>query len=451
MATIGQSLPNPESGWRRYDDTVGSIDYTGTWGIDTNAGYYGGSYRASNIVDNKIQICFLGTKFRIIADYFTNKPKDVSITVDGVESTYSQYSTSAVQKALVYEKTGLNREYHIITITVKEPTVWTSFDAIDIDDDGELIRYNYLTSDWAEPMKKYGVASFGFDEASGNTIDKLGNGYVGTVTGATRVIGWNGEGSAMNGNTTSSTTVKFNAPVIPNGAKTIRFKLKVTSNKEGVVVTRTQGSAGNGLQIGLYNSYLYVNLYEKNTLIFGTGLSKILDLNKWYDIMFSWDGTTSTGAVKLYLNEELVSKTTAISNETAVSIHNMSVLGHYSATGFSFDGQLDDLQIYNKALSPSDFTQKRLVVKTTDNKNLVLSPTSTRVKEIPNTAEYMMLAQGGIVKEIDSAVDSQPIDFTKTTTEYEIVTNNKTPLGKGRIFTIPIDSDFKTAMIEDNY
>ncbi|MGE8038039.1 LamG domain-containing protein [Lysinibacillus sp. NPDC093692] len=300
-------------------------------------------------------------------------------------------------------------------------------------------------------MAQHGVAWFDFDEASGNVLDKLGNYYTGTITGATRVSGWNGEGSAMSGNTIASTVVKFNSPIIPNGAKTIRFKLKVTSNKEGVIVTRTQGSAGNGLQIGLYNSYLYINLYEKNNLIFGTGLSKILDINKWYDIMFSWDGTTSTSAVKLYLDEELVSKTTAISNETAVSIHNMSVLGHYSATGFSFDGQLDDLQIYNKALSPSDFIQKRLVVKTTDSKNLVLSPDTARVKEIPNTTEYMMLAQGGIIKEIDSAVDRPPIDFTKTTTEYEIVTNNRTPLGKGRMFTIPIGSDFKTAMIEDNY
>jgi len=298
-------------------------------------------------------------------------------------------------------------------------------------------------------MAQHGVAWFGFDESSGNVVDKLGNGYTGTVTGATRVSGWNGEGSAMSGNTTTFTTIKFNAPIIPNGAKTIRFKLKLTSYKEGIIVTRTQGSAGNGLQIGIFGNYLYANLYNKNTLIIETGLS--VGLNKWHDIMFSWDGTTNTGAVKMYLDEELISKKTAISNETIASIHNMSVLGHYSATGYSLDGQIDDLQIYNKALSPSNFTQKRLVVKTTDSKNLVLSPTTNRVKEIPNTAEYMMLAQGGIVKEIDSAVDSQPIDFTKTTTEYEIVTNNRTPLGKGRMFTIPIVNDFETAMIEDNY
>ncbi|MFJ6207310.1 LamG-like jellyroll fold domain-containing protein [Lysinibacillus sp. NPDC092081] len=299
-------------------------------------------------------------------------------------------------------------------------------------------------------MSQYGVAWFGFDESSGDVYDKLGlYNYVGTVTGATRVGGWNGEGLAISGNTTASTTVKFNAPVIPNGEKTIRFKLKLTTYKEGIIVTRTQGSAGNGIQIGIYNNYLYANLYNKNTLIIETGLS--IGLNKWYDIMFSWDGTTNVDAVKMYLDDKLVSKKTAISNETVASVHKMSVLGHHSATGYSLDGQLDDLQIYNKALSPSDFTQKRLVVKTTDNKNLVLSPTSTRVKEIPNTAEYMMLAQGGLVREIDSAVDSQPIDFTKPTTEYEIITNNKTPLGKGRMFTIPIGSDFKTAMIEDNY
>ncbi len=161
--------------------------------------------------------------------------------------------------------------------------------------------------------------------------------------------------------------------------------------------------------------------------------------------------TQKSNVIQLYIDETFIGIYRSIAN--IITPKNPLRLGYLNVSGYQewYSGQLDDLQIYNKALSPSDFTKKRLVVKTTDNKNLVLSPTLARVKEIPNTAEYMMLDQGGVVREIDSAVDSQPIDFTKPTTEYELVTNNKTPLGKGRMFTIPIGSDFKTAMIEDNY
>ncbi|UPW81595.1 LamG domain-containing protein [Lysinibacillus sp. Ag94] len=307
-------------------------------------------------------------------------------------------------------------------------------------------------------MYQYGVAWFGFDEASGSVVNKLDNNYIGTVSGGVRVEGWNGEGKAMNLDTVANKKVAFNSTLLPYGGKTVRFKFKCTTinnqyflfmgnakdyNTNGWSFQFSGGNGWNGtMHIGFRGSsatYEYPTLSTKN----------VCD-GKWHESIFSLEGGTIGSKWRTYLDGELVSEGILKQNESSFSknfeINNRS----YGNSGNYENLFLDDLQIYNKALSPSDFEQRRLAVKTTNNKNLVLSPTSTRVKEIPNTAEYMMLAQGGVIKEIDSAVDRPPIDFTKTTTEYEIVTNKRTPLGEGRMFTIPIGSDFKTAMIEDN-
>ncbi|MFU8645904.1 LamG domain-containing protein [Lysinibacillus sp. RSDA_15] len=304
-------------------------------------------------------------------------------------------------------------------------------------------------------MAQYGVAWFDFDEASGNVHDKLGlNNYVGTVTGATRVGGWNGEGKAIQSSGINQ-YVGFNSPIVPHDIFTIKFKIKATPNTSAgsyFLGNVHMGTTNANYGFTLFTASGYVRYVEVTTN--GSTIDCYIDIygildNKWHDVIIS---KNSSKLVSIYVDGKLYG--TVLSTTTFNATNPLGLLNatsFYGQAGRWLNGQIDDLQIYNKALSPSDLTQKRLVVKTTDNKNLVLSPTLARVKEIPNTAEYMMLAQGGVVREIDSAVDSQPIDFTKPTTEYELVTNNKTPLGKGRMFTIPIGSDFKTAMIEDNY
>lgn len=305
-------------------------------------------------------------------------------------------------------------------------------------------------------MTQFGVAWFGFDEASGNVIDKLGlNNYIGTVTGATRVGGWNGEGNAMSFDGVDD-FVEFNDKIIRIGSKTIRMKIKIKSTVNRWSILLANGNSASGRQG--YHLQMKANTTEisfhnsSNAVAKSVYAFKELPLEVWIDLMIVVDSTSKT--FKLYANDELIGRSGGIEEFNIEPSANLRIARNTVTTVadyFSGNIDIDDLQIYNKALSPSDFTQKRLAVKAVDNKNLVLSPTSARVKEIPNTLEYMMLAQGGVVKEIDSAVDSKLIDFTKPTTEYEIVTDNKTPLGKGRMFTIPIGSDFKTAMIEDNY
>lgn len=306
-------------------------------------------------------------------------------------------------------------------------------------------------------MAQYGVAWFGFDESSGNVYDKLGNNYVGTVTGATRVQGWNGEGSAMNFNGASN-WISFNNRILPFKEKTIKFKVKTTAGGNILDTYTTSNANSVGYNINISGGacsvawYTATNPFASSLTIFSSATDINLSNGKWNEIMFTWTGNIEDFA-RLYINDKLVAIAMASASESInnYSSQNLSV-GARRFTSYRnwFNGQIDDLQIYNKVLTPSDFEQKRLVIKSESNKNLVLSPISTRIKEIPNTEENTLLAQGGIIHEIDSAVDRPPISLIRTSTEYEIVGNNNSIIGKGKMFTIPIDTNFKTAFIEDN-
>lgn len=290
-------------------------------------------------------------------------------------------------------------------------------------------------------MAQYGFAWFGFDEASGNIYDKLGlNNYAGTVTGATRTQGWNGEGNAITFSG-SNQFVAFSTSILPRGEKTIRFKVKTSQTTAGRILVDYTTSNSMGWFIHVLDSNLVVEFYNGISYLVNYPISD----GFWHDIMISYDQNT----LKLYIDDMINYKRTIKFTEASWTT-NVCRLGAGNVDRY-FNGQLDDLQIYSKALSPSNFTQKRLAVKTIDNKNLALSTMSTRVKEIPNTTEDILLSQGGVIKEIDSAIDRPLMDLTRITTEYEITNNINSALGSGKAFTVPIATNFKTIVIEDNY
>jgi len=305
-------------------------------------------------------------------------------------------------------------------------------------------------------MAQYGVVWYSFDEASGNVHDKLGLGsYVGTTSNVQRLNGWNGEGHSVSFNGTSS-VITQTAPM-PDREVTIRFKFKTNTLRATdmyFLTTLNSYKDQKGMAIGIASgkfhiawtssANVYCVRYESN--------DSFTD-NQWHDVFISWDGKQGS-LMSIYIDDmKTPHAVLQTQNNNNGHLYPMFTIGRPAGitTAGWYGGELDDLQIYNKALSPSDFTQKRLVVKTTDNKNLVLSPNTARVKEIPNTVEYVMLAQGGVVKEIDSAVDRPSIDLTRATTEYEITNNSNSVLGKGKMFTVPISTNFKTIVIEDNY
>lgn len=303
-----------------------------------------------------------------------------------------------------------------------------------------------------ELMAQYGVAWFGFDEASGNVTDKLGGSYVGTVTGATRVSGWNGEGNAMNFDGNDYITMNNNS-FIPTAEKTIRFKIKLNKiNTAQVILGNATGYDFKGFRLYIDGSnflqYYQTHGGSSTSARLATSVKKIDEVDKWYDIMVT---RSANNILSFYINDKLDS-THIISKAESTPDSSLLIGMRVTHNDYYLNGQIDDLQIYSKAFIPSDFTQTQnhIAIKTSDNKVITLPNREGRVKEIPTASEVDLINQCYTWREIDNAVDSTGVDLTQTTTEYEVVSKANSTLGNGKVFTIPID-DFKTIKIEDNY
>jgi hypothetical protein len=143
MATVGQQLTSPETGWRRYDDTDSRILYKGNWTISNMSGRYNNTEHYSNNAGATIALKFYGTKIRLINMFNVDRSKIININIDGNITTFSEnndsFNNSTNYQRLVYEKTGLDLGVHTIILTLTE-SMYLALDSIDIDDTGYLMH-----------------------------------------------------------------------------------------------------------------------------------------------------------------------------------------------------------------------------------------------------------------------------------------------------------------------
>lgn len=147
MATVGQPLTQPESGWRRIEETDSNFTYEGVWGSRSNSAYSGGSQKtqSNTVLNNKIKFKFYGTKIRIISTLYPSYTPKVKIIIDGIEEYYSLQGTQT-NIALAYEKTNLPLGIHYIEVEkisnggYDPDFLW---DAIDIDYNGYIANKDF--------------------------------------------------------------------------------------------------------------------------------------------------------------------------------------------------------------------------------------------------------------------------------------------------------------------
>ncbi|WP_315109800.1 Ig-like domain-containing protein [Clostridium intestinale] len=141
-ATVGQQLPSPEAGWRRYDDSDSKIIYSGSgWQVENNTVHYNSTEHYNRTdKDAKITFKFYGSKLRLITDRNSNRSSSqvINVSVDGVNvGSFNTYGDPLAQR-LSFEKTGLTMGNHVVEITTNMVSSMT-LDAIDIDETGYLI------------------------------------------------------------------------------------------------------------------------------------------------------------------------------------------------------------------------------------------------------------------------------------------------------------------------
>jgi hypothetical protein len=211
--------------------------------------------------------------------------------------------------------------------------------------DDFLIAFTIATSQIPAGL----VAAYGFNEGTGtSTTDASGNGRTGTISGAT----WSTQGkfgSALSFNGSSNLVTVADAPALRlTTGMTLEAWVFPTlaSGVRDVIIKEGPGA-------DYYNLYArnWHGLPESNVLVSGsnrTAEGPALAANAWTHLAGTYDGS----AVRLYVNGVLVATTNfagSISTSTgALRIGGNTIWGEY------FQGQIDEVRIYNRALTLSE-------------------------------------------------------------------------------------------------
>jgi hypothetical protein len=214
------------------------------------------------------------------------------------------------------------------------------------------------------------MAAYGFNEGIGTVVsDASGNGNNGTISGAT----WTTSGKYGNALTFNGT----NALVTINNAPSLQLTSAMTL--EAWVYPTTVSSAWRDV-IYKGNDNYYLEGTSKNLSlpamggtfgnpIYGTGA---LIANSWAHLAATYDGAM----MRLYVNGVQVSsraQTGAIATST-----NPLQIGGDSLYGQYFAGRIDEVRIYNRALS---------VAEIQTDMNTPISPPQLQLQHRPRSAD----------------------------------------------------------------
>jgi hypothetical protein len=194
------------------------------------------------------------------------------------------------------------------------------------------------------------VAAYAFDEGTGTTVmDASGNGNRGTVSGATWVAGGKNGGALRFDGSTARVTINDSASLHLTTAMTLEAWVNPSStdgwrdviykgnDNYFLEASSSRGSPGGG---GTFSG--------TDTIVYAPSL---LAANTWTHLALTYDGST----LRLYLNGNQVSsgsRTGTIATSTnPLQIGGDSIFGQY------FRGLIDDVRVYNRALSAAEVQQ----------------------------------------------------------------------------------------------
>ena len=141
---------------------------------------------------------------------------------------------------------------------------------------------------------------------------------------------------------------------------TNEFSLSIWINRGGSLISLSEGLISKATSTPGPNGYI-MNIRQSTNILrftiydgisgYTTDSTMEIEVDKWYHFVGTWDGTTS----KLYINGLLDNKETFSGVTISDDFKSLELGNHYGT--HSYHGIIDEVRIYNRALSKDEVTK----------------------------------------------------------------------------------------------
>jgi hypothetical protein len=226
----------------------------------------------------------------------------------------------------------------------------------------------------------------------GNANDESGNGNNGVVNGATLAEDRFGNaGSAYSFDGNDGITMPP-SDILNIGLSDFTISLFIKpSNIEGLnknIIGKRYYSLGNGYSVNIENGRVFSELLDANSTTY-TGSTSEVALNEWQHVCATFD---RDGNSSIYLNGQLEGSLPISGESGDLSNSSELFIGYFAPVGpdcfngcLFFEGSIDDIAIYNRALTPEEITQ--LYTGAAAPCNLIASETQDTPVEVGGSAQ----------------------------------------------------------------
>ncbi len=219
-----------------------------------------------------------------------------------------------------------------------------------------------------------GIWSFNSKDLSDKVYDRSGNGhdgyFIGGATSSAKKIGKVGQAINFDG-VNDSVLVAHSSLLDLDMTETATFSFWINktsaSATAGPIYKRTSGSPGYSIDILTTGavSFSIGDLFSNNNRV-GYETSSTMNLNQWYHVVVTYDGSITSTGIKIYFDGVLQPMTNAFDNYGGGSSSNgfdFSLGARETGTARLLDGKMDEVRMYNRVLSDSEIKQLYLLGK----------------------------------------------------------------------------------------
>lgn len=210
------------------------------------------------------------------------------------------------------------------------------------------VKQQYNKAKLQEPYLESLLAYMDFNS---NLTPVVGN-FTGENDGCSFSTGpHSGSGSIVGAGVTTGVTLSDK--VVPFGAKTVRFRLKMNSLAAQTLLDETSLNTANyGTCITIDAAgKIRVRLMQAGSTPVDITAGTAIKAGQWNDFCFAWDGSTEAGRVRLYLDgvQVAMGKASAQQDMGQAATNNTVLLNQAPVASSGGTAAMSDLEIYNEA------------------------------------------------------------------------------------------------------